>query len=257
MSARILIYDIETSPIISYNWGIWEQNAIEVIEDWQILSVAWTWLGEKKIHCVAQCDFKGYKPGVNNDKNVVKQMWELFDEADLVVAHNGDSFDQKKSQARMMVHGLQPPSPYRQTDTKKLAKQNGAFTSNKLADLAKSLNVSRKGDSGGFQTWKDCLEGKVAGWRKLKNYNKQDIPPLRDLYLKLRPWDKRAFPINVLESRPDACPKCGGTRVNKVMKYRATNTNLYQYYRCVDCGGMAKSRVPEYKQATEKMQFTN
>ena len=54
---RILIYDIETSPIISYNWGIWEQNAIEVIEDWQILCFAYKWLDEKKTHIVFVLNF--------------------------------------------------------------------------------------------------------------------------------------------------------------------------------------------------------
>ena len=30
---RILLFDIETSPLISYTWGIWEQDVIEVKEE--------------------------------------------------------------------------------------------------------------------------------------------------------------------------------------------------------------------------------
>lgn len=255
MNAKTLIYDIETSPIVSYNWGIWEQNAIEVIDEWQILSVAWKWLGEKKVHVVGQDDLKGYKPGVNNDKEVVKLIHQLFDEADIVIAHNGNSFDQKKSHARMLVHGLIPPSPYKQIDTKKEAKKIGAFTSNRLGDLAKQLDVSLKGSPGGFATWKGCLAGDKKAWRKMKKYNKQDIPPLEELYLKLRPWMTTHPAINVYTDRPNACPKCGGSKMYKGMKYTATNTNKYQYFRCLDCGGMSKSRIPEYKQADERMLY--
>jgi len=254
MKTRILIYDIETSPIVGYTWGIWQQNVIEVIDDWQILSVAWHWLGDDdskgrpKVTVKGQDDYLRYKPGVNDDTDIVSLLWELFDRADLVVAHNGDSFDQKKSQARMLIRGLKPPAPYKQTDTKKIAKRIGAFTSNSLKHLAKDMEVAQKGNAGGFETWKGCLAGDKKAWKKMKQYNKEDIPPLIDLYLKLRPWDNSAIPLNVTEGRPEACPKCGkeGT-MNAGMKYKATNANLYQYFRCKDCGGMSKSRIPEEK----------
>lgn len=255
--SRGLVFDIETSPIISYNWGIWGQNAIEVIEDFQILSIAWQWVDEKRVYCVGQDDFDDYIPGVNNDANVVKKAWELLDACDYEVAHNGDQFDVKKLNARFMVHNLPPPSPYKQIDTKKIAKRVSGFTSNRLKDLARELHVNQKGDPGGFATWKGCLAGDPKAWAKMKKYNKQDIPPLMDLYLKFRPWDKSSFALNVATSRPDACPKCGGEHMHAGTKYRATNTNLYQYYRCADCGGMAKSRIPEYRQATDKVKFTN
>ena len=253
--ARGLVWDIETSPIISYNWGIWEQNAIEVIEDYQILSIAWQWVGEKKVYCIGQDDFKDYKPGVNNDESVVRELWKLLDECDYAVAHNGDSFDVKKANTRFMAYDLPPPSPYKQIDTKKIAKRVSGFTSNRLKDLARELHVAQKGDPGGFATWKGCLAGDKKAWKRMKKYNKQDIPPLMDLYLKFRPWDNSGFPLNVHEGRPHACPRCGQDTMIKGMKYRATNTNLYQYYRCKDCGGMAKSRVPEPRQALERMAY--
>lgn len=257
LKSRGLVWDIETSPIISYNWGIWEQNAIEVIEDYQILSVAWQWVGEKKVHCIGQDDFEDYQPGVNDDLNVVTLIRDLLDECDYEIAHHGDAFDVKKANTRMMIHGLTPPAPYRQIDTKKMAKRIGAFTSNRLKDLAKDLQVNQKGDPGGFGTWKGCLAGDPKAWKRMKKYNKQDIPPLLDLYYKFRPWDKQGIQLNVLEGRPEACPKCGGTKINAGMKYTATNSNKFQYYRCMDCGGNIKSRVPEYKATSERMLYVN
>lgn len=245
MKTRILAYDLEVSPLICYTWQTYQTDAIEVLEDYQILTVAWQWVGEKKVHVIGQDDFKDYKPGVNDDYNVVKKLHELFCEADAILAHNGDSYDAKKSQARMMIHGLEPPTPYRQIDTKKIAKRIGGFTSNRLKDLANDLSVAQKGDSGGFETWKGCLAGDKKAWKKMKKYNKQDIPPLVDLYLKLRPWDKQALPLNAVEDRPECCPKCGKGKMHSVSKYTSVKTGATkEYFRCADCGGMANRRVP-------------
>lgn len=245
--ARILAWDIETSPLICYTWQTYQTDVIEVIEDFQILTVAWQWVGEKKVHVIGQDDFKGYKPGVNDDTNIVKKIHELLCEADAEIAHRGDAFDVKKAQARMMIRGLEPPTPFRQIDTLKIAKRVGGFTSNRLKNLAKDLNVAQKGDPGGFETWKGCLAGDKKAWKKMKQYNKQDIPPLVDLYLKFRAWDKQAIPMNVLNGDYDSCPKCGENKgFVKNYKYRHNKTgNMYQYLKCRSCSGSVQKRVPE------------
>lgn len=255
MKARILLYDLETSPIISYNWGIWQQDAIEVIEDWQILCFAYKWLGEKKIHIVSQDDFKGYKPGVNNDKEVVKVLRDLFDEAHIVIAHNGNSFDQKKSQARMMVHKLDPPSPYKQIDTKKIAKKYGAFTSNKLDYLNRTFGFEGKIDTGGFATWKGCMAGDKKAWARMKKYNKKDVEELEKLYLYLRPWEQTSPTVNLIEEKPNACPKCGAENSMHSRGFGHARTTTYRRFQCKECKGWSRARVPETKQAQEKMQY--
>ncbi|MDL2342295.1 MAG: ribonuclease H-like domain-containing protein [Patescibacteria group bacterium] len=257
MISRGLVWDIETSPILGYTWGIWEQNVIEVVEDYKVLSVAWQWVGEKKVHCLGQDDMPGFIPGVNDDKELMERIWVLLDEADYAVAHNGDQFDVKKVNARFLVHGMMPPSPYKQIDTKKIAKRVAGFTSNRLKDLARDLNVNQKGDPGGFATWKGCMAGEPQAWKRMKKYNRQDIPPLMDLYLQFRAWDKQGIAMNTIEGKPDKCPKCGVGVMWPKMKYRATNSNLYQYYRCADCGGTAKSRVAEPKPKNERNMYVS
>lgn len=259
---RCLLYDIETTYIITREkrWGLWDERPIsrEIVQDWYILCFAYKWLGDKKIHVIAQPDFPlDYRRDPRNDRRVVAKLAELFSQADIVVAHNGNSFDQKKVQARMMVHHMQPPEPYAQIDTKLEAKKVGAFTSNKLSDLCKGLELEHKLDAGGMATWEGCMAGNKKAWKHMKTYNKGDIASLEALYLELRPWMKNHPSINVLSNRPAACPKCGGPNMNAGMKYRATNTNLYQYFRCMDCGGMAKSRLAEAKHPDDRMQFVN
>lgn len=252
---RILVYDIETSAIVAHVWKVWQADAIRVIEDWDIICFAYKWLGEKKTHFVAQWDFKDFKPGVRNDKQVVQKLWELFNEADIVVAHNGNSFDQKKSQARMMIHHMPPPAPYRQIDTKVEIKRVSAHTSNSLSALARSLELDPKDDPGGYDTWINSMNGDKKAQKHFKKYNLQDVDTLEQLYLEVRPWMKTHPQMNVLGGRPEACPKCGQGTMRKVMKYQATNGNRYQYYRCKHCKGMSKSRVPE--ESYQKMQYVN
>lgn len=242
---KILLWDCETSPLITYAWQIWEANAIKIIKDTQMLCFAWKWLGDKKVQVVGQDDLKGYKPGVNDDTALIKALWALFDEADVIIAHNGVSFDTKVAQARMMVRGLKPPSPFKQIDTKTIAKKYGRFTSNKLDDLGKALSLGQKLDTGGFATWEGCLAGDKKAWAKMKRYNKQDVSLLEELYLRFRPWIDNHPALNVLTGKPESCKNCGGTKIYAGMKYRATNTNLYQYFRCADCGANLKSRIPE------------
>lgn len=258
---RTLLYDIETSYVITSEkrWGLWDERPIDrsIEQDWQILCFAYKWLDEKKVYVIGQDDFEDYVPGKLDDYNVVAELADLFDEADIVIAHNGNSFDQKKVQARMMIHGMQPPVPYKQIDTKLEVKRVAAHTSNKLADLNKSLGIEQKLEAGGIRTWDGCMAGDPKAWKKMKKYNKGDIVALEELYLIERPWMKTHPAINSLEARPNACPKCGGTTMHAGMKYTATNSNRYQYFRCLDCGGNVKSRLPEYKQATERMLYVN
>ena len=38
---KILFYDLETSPNVSYTWGKWEQNVIAFKKEWELLSFAY------------------------------------------------------------------------------------------------------------------------------------------------------------------------------------------------------------------------
>jgi hypothetical protein len=249
--SRSLLYDIETTYLITREkrWGLWDDNPIqrEIVHDWQILCFAYKWLDEKKVHFVGMNESKGYKPGIENldDTEVVKKLSDLFNEADVVIAHNGNSFDQKKVQARMMIRGLEPPLPYAQIDTMRAMKQVASHTSNKLSELAKRLEITNKEDAGGIATWDNCIDGDPKAWRKMKKYNIYDVKVLEELYLIERPWIKSHPKLNVLDEKPDSCPKGCGGKIIAGAKYTATATNKYQFGRCNTCGSPVKFRIPE------------
>ena len=95
--AKILFFDIETAPNMSYVWGQWQQDVIDHVQEWYILCFSYKWEGEKKTHVVSLNDFDLYSKDLENDLNVVQKLWELLDEADIVIGHNSDAFDIKKA----------------------------------------------------------------------------------------------------------------------------------------------------------------
>jgi hypothetical protein len=173
-NTKTLIYDIETAPIVGTVWGKWEQNLIWTIQDWYILGFSYRWHGKRmKTQSVFMPDFKLYKKDPTSDYEVVKKLYELFNEAEIVVAHNGNSFDQKKSQARMIIHGFGPPSPYQQIDTKLVAKRNFNFTSNKLDDLGSYFGYGNKMKTD-KDLWRKCMAGDMKAWKYMRDYCDRD-----------------------------------------------------------------------------------
>lgn len=240
---RILLWDIETSPSLGYVWQKYQTDVISFKADWHLLSIAWRWLGEKTVHCSALPDYpKSYAKDPENDFQLACLAYRLFDEADIVVAHNGVAFDTKKAQARMLVHGLNPPSPFREVDTLKLARGHFAFTSNRLDDLCKTLGIGQKQATGGFGTWLGCLRGDPKAWATMKRYNKHDVVLLEELYLRLRPWDNRHPNVALIADAKDACPRCGKGPLTK-RGYRSYGVTKRQRFQCSSCGGYCQSRA--------------
>ena len=247
---KVLVFDLENSPLISYNWGIWEQNAIEVKEDWYILCFAYKWLGEKKTHIVALPDFKGYEKDKKNDYYVVKELWKLFNEAEIIIAHNGDAFDIKKANARFIQHELEPPTFYKTVDTLKIARQHFKFNSNRLDDLGRYFKLGRKLAHTGKHLWFGCMEGNKSSWSLMKRYNIQDVVLLEKVYYKLRGWAKTQPNMNLTLGTYTNCPVCGSEHIQR-RGYRPTLTAIYRAYKCVNCGknfqGDIEKRPKPYK----------
>jgi hypothetical protein len=156
--------------------------------------------------------------------------------------HN-TQFDTKRLQARMAVHGLKPPSPFREVDTLKIAKSKFGFSSNKLGDLCEVMGLGSKAETGGFDTWMGCYNGDPAAWKKMKRYNAHDVELLEQLYYRLQPWDSRHPNLSTLSGRPAACPKCGS---EDGMIARGTmlsgQVSVRQRWQCKACGGYCSSR---------------
>jgi len=243
---KILILDIETSPIIAYTWGPkWETNIIDFLEQTQIMSYSVKWLGGKQ---TTKClrDFPGYKKGKVNDYELVKSIHDLLDEADIVVTQNGIAFDHKIINARFIRHEINPPSPYKMIDTLNESKRYLRLPSYNLDDMSKYFCIGEKLHHEGFDLWKKCIEGDDKAWMLMKKYNAKDVSLTEEIYLKLRPFIKSHPNINCFY-RDEVCPKCGSKNCQK-RGFSLTSTGKYQRYQCNNCGGwFSGSRVEHIK----------
>lgn len=243
---RTLILDIETSPLEGYFWRRWKENIgmNQLKEDWAILSWAGKWLEEKPtfVHSV---DVRNGPPF--DDEASMRQLRDVLDRADVIVAHNGNKFDIPKINTRFIAHGILPPSPFKQIDTFLVAKKNFAFTSNRLDDLAKFLDVGEKINTGGFDLWKRCMEGDEKAIAEMVRYNVRDVEILESVYLKLRPWIKGHPNFGNYEAGGDLrCPKCGSVHLQR-RGFAYTQVGKYQQYQCQSCGGWSRDRSTVHK----------
>ncbi len=232
---RILLFDIETSLSKGYFFDLYrEGNIVEIEASWYMLSFSWKWLGEKKIHVAALPDFPGYAKNKSCDKALVTELYRLFSEADVIVAHNGARFDVRKANARFITHGLTPPSPYKIVDTLKIARRHFKFDSNKLDDLGQYLGVGRKLAHTGKALWLGCMAGDPKSWKKMRRYNKQDVTLLEAVYLKLRPWTTTHPNLDHF-TRAGGCPVCQSKKLSPTgFAYVASGKK--QRFTCQSCG---------------------
>lgn len=243
-SPRIALFDIETSPILAHVWQMYETNVIAVERPSIMLSWAAKWLGENRVTTRTLNDYPGYKKNRFDDKPLVTELHQFMGDADIIVAHNGDQFDVKKSNTRFAIHDLPPPAPYKTFDTLKAARRTFKFDSNKLNTLGQTLGLGRKIPNTGIDLWLSCLAGDGKAWRQMAAYNRQDVILLERLYLKLRPWAPNHPDLNSY-SEKTACPTCQSTNVQR-RGYFVAQRARYQKLQCqnVECGKWFKgSRI--------------
>lgn len=242
---KVLVYDIETAPILASVWGLWDQRVgLNMIDsDWHIMSWSAKWLDSPESE-VMYMDQR-HKKNIEDDKPLLKEIWNLLDEADMVITQNGKKFDQKKLNARFVMSGMQPPSSYKHIDTLRIAKKHFAFTSNKLAYMTDKLCTKYKklshGKFPGFELWKECMAGNQEAWQEMEDYNRYDVLSLEELYRILVPWDN-TFNFNTYHDSTDVYCKCGNNTFSKNGFYHSS-AGKYQKYKCKKCGHESRDKV--------------
>jgi len=250
--AKILVFDIETAPIKAYVWSMWKQNigTHQFIEDWFMLTWSAKWLFSDE---VLSDKLTPDEALMEDDKRITKSIWNLIDEADLVIAHNGNKFDIPKLNTRFLIHGLNNPRPYQAIDTLAHARRHLRVTSNRLDYLGEYLGLGRKKDTGGFKLWAGCMNGDQESLTNMQLYCDQDVLLLEAVYLKLRPFIKPHPNVGLLiGDNLERCPTCASVDLEPYGEY-VTYTNIYEACRCKSCGATSRSR----KSITPKRDFSN
>lgn len=239
---RILMYDLEVTPILGWTYKMWDTNVIRIERDSYIMCFSYKWYGEKKIRNMALPDFTyPYESDPHDDFLVVSNLWQLMNEADIVVAHNANRFDNRISTARFLYHHLGPPAPYKSVDTLMAARRYFRMASNTLNDLCSRLELGSKPKDTHGKLWRDCVDGDMAAWGKMKRYCNQDVLLLSNLYDELRPFMTSHPNLGALAGEEGACPRCLSTSLQR-RGLAHTATCSYQRYWCTECGAWSRSR---------------
>jgi predicted RNA-binding Zn-ribbon protein involved in translation (DUF1610 family)/DNA polymerase elongation subunit (family B) len=241
--AKVLIFDIETSHT-EYQTRVfspWNQNLRpdDIIKPWYILCWSAKWLFEDEIYN-AKCSKKEVKKG--DDKRIAQALWNMIDEADVVIAHNLNKFDRKIAQTRFLKNGMYLPSPYQTIDTLLHARKQFKIPSNRLDYLGEYLGVGRKLETE-KGLWDKVEDGDEGAMERMQSYCDVDVELLERVYLELRPFIQPHPNLGLfIENNFDqTCPSCGGNHLSVIGEY-ATTVNTYDAYRCDDCGSQTRAR---------------
>jgi|APGre2960657404_1045060.scaffolds.fasta_scaffold00085_32 transposase-like protein len=240
---KILIFDLETSAAEVLAFGRNKQFISDdsvLKEGGKILTAAWKWLGEE------QTEFFGDLNEVvqGSDETVTAVLWDLFNEADAVVAHNALNFDVKVLRTRCLTNGLPPLPTVKILDTLVMAKRNFRFPTNRLNTLAQYLGFGEKVDTGGISLWRDVQSGDPEAFLKMIEYNIQDVVLLEKVYLALRSYGHAGSTFNQghYHTGKAVCPVCGSEDLEKTGRVVSTAVSLFEEIRCGGCGAVHRTR---------------
>ena len=244
-ATKILLFDIETSPHEGWAWRAYDTNLIKITKPGHILSFAWKWLGENEIRGMSLPMFPAYKRDHDNTKPLMMALHELMKEADVIVGHNIDRFDDRMINTDFIVNDIEPPPPHKTVDTLKVARSKFRFPSNKMGDLAERLKVPRKVKHEGFEMWEGCMAGNTKSWANMLVYNMGDIATLEGIYLKVRPWMTNHPNVNLLTNLV-GCPRCASPKPTmRRGHWRMFASGKKIQFQCTACGGYCKGEEKE------------
>ena len=241
---RILTFDIETSPHLSFHWRRWQENIPKQNTVVESETLCWSakWYGSKKKDVMAMASW------IDGHEAMIQGIWELLDEADVVVGFNSNKFDVKKLNAEFLRYGIGAPSPYMKVDLLLQVKKHFNFSSNRLKDLLKELGLTPKlEDNANMQLWMDVVYAeKKSAQNRMLAYCKQDVVSTEEFYTYMLGWidphpNWGLFVNDVSDPDNPVCPNCGGRHMVKHKK-RYTKVNSYMQWHCNDCGKYSRGR---------------
>ena len=251
--AKVLVFDIETAPLKAWAWSMWKPylNYENIEQDWFMLCWSAKWLFDEEVlsdTCTPE------EVANEDDRRISESLWNLLEEADIVIAHNGIKFDIKKVNTRFLMHGLNRPSPFQVIDTLIHARKHLSFTSNRLDAIGEIMGLGRKLQTS-FSLWLRCMEQEQEALDEMSTYCDQDVKLLEAVYLKLRPFIN-PHPNMGLYIGEDVrtCSTCGADE--KHLEFLDSNyvtyANAYTAFRCKSCGAIGRSRESNTPKAAKK-----
>lgn len=231
------------TPALADVWGLWDQNVSlnQLRESPGLLCFAGKFADEDDVDFISD--------HAHGREVMVKAAHYALDQADIVVTWNGKRYDVPHLNREFLEMGLRPPSPYKQVDLYQVAKRVFKFPSNKLQYVSTALGFSGKMEHEGHALWVKCMDGDEAAWKRMEEYNKQDVILLEQLYARFLPWipNHPSMAAEYSAQTPMAkpcCPKCGSLALQR-RGFDRTQQSTFQRYQCQSCGGWSRGTKRE------------
>lgn len=231
---KLVFFDVENSPSLGYYYDLYKEgNIVSTVQPWFMLSFAWKRPGTDRVYCRGLIDYPGYEKDKTNDEKLVKDLWKLFDENDILVGQNINRFDIRKANSRFLYWNLPPPSPYRTVDTLQISRRVSKQDSNSLGSLSKFFGYGDKLPTTGWDTWQGAIDGKRSAWDVLKKYNQHDVRITEKVWSRLAPYLPNHPALTALGS--PGCPVCQSLNVQS-RGWNHAKTQQTPRLQCTNCG---------------------
>ena len=224
-TAKVLIYDIETSPNIGWFWTAgYKQNigTNQILKERAVICVSYKWEGENEVYNLTWDKNQ-------DDKFLIQQFVEVLNEADLIVAHNGDNFDLKWLKTRALYHRIPMLPNYKQFDTLKLAKSKLRLNSNRLDYISKFLGFEGKIHTTPDLWDKVVIKNDRKALLDMLEYCDEDVRQLEKVYTELKYLDNPRFHAGVSNGLNKQTSPINGSVDIKHVKTITTNSGTIKH----------------------------
>jgi len=183
---KILVLDLETSPMLAYVWGLGEQHVrhgqlkrgSNIVD---IISVAYSWMDEEEIHVMGW----GYEE--QDSRPMMEKLDELINEADIVIGKNNERFDNKQINFHRWYHNRDgmPDWLTKSDDLEKHLRRHLRLPSQSLDYISDLLGLGGK-EKMEFSDWVNIVEKHptegLKAYEKMLHYNKKDVADTKAIW---------------------------------------------------------------------------
>jgi len=249
---KIILFDLETLPNLPEALKVWPQlsnypGLTLRATITSIICAGWKEYESGRTHCINAWDFPAWKRDVNNDKHVVKALYEVLKDADAIVTHHGKKFDLPHLQTRLKKHKLNSLHNIPHIDTKQTASRHLYSFNNRLGYLGEQFVGDKKLDHEGWPLWVKVHGRDPKAMDKITRYCKQDVKLLEKIFHDMRPLITNIPNYNLWRDK-DVCPTCGGEKMKSHGWKHNKVADSYKRLMCLSCGSVcrvdAKGRKP-------------
>lgn len=233
-NARILVFDCETSPTLTYTFGMRPKwiSPDKIVEPSRMICWGAKWVGKPK---------KTFRSEHHHSREkMLADLWDMLDKAEAVVSWNGINFDSKQIRREFFEAEMPLPRPWKEIDLFRASKQF-MLESHSMRHFNERFGLSQKVQHSGFDLWRRCLAGDPAAWAEMKEYQLGDIDATEAAYHRFAGYLPSHPHIGAIDAAGTGllCNQCGSDDLtpNGTTRAQVIDSRLY---RCGHCGANVK-----------------